>query len=219
MTVITISRGAFSGGKRLAECLSKRLGYRFIGRDVIIQAASEFGIPEGKLLEAIEQKQGIKERIGMEVNKFHYLSFVQAALCEEAKDDNIVYHGNGGHILLKGISHVIKVKMNAGMEQRVMFAMERLKFTREEAVAYINNMDEVRNKWAKILYGEDWDDPAQYDIIVDLKSMTIPDACEVIADMTKSPQFQITAESRKAMEDLLLASREKQQLHKTMLQK
>jgi cytidylate kinase len=114
---------------------------------------------------------------------------------------------------------VIKVKVTAGMEQRVMLAMERLKFTREEAIAYINNMDDVRNKWAKILYNEDWDDPAQYDIIIDLRSMTIPDACEAVADMTKSPKFQVTEESRKAMDDLLLASREKQQLHKAMLQK
>jgi len=37
MSVITISRGTFSGGKAIADCLSRRLGYRCIDRDTIIQ--------------------------------------------------------------------------------------------------------------------------------------------------------------------------------------
>jgi cytidylate kinase len=219
MAIITISRGTFSGGEKLAECLSKKLGYRSISREVIINASSEYGVPEEKLLKAIEQKPSIKERIGIDLDRLHYLSFVQAALCEEAKDDNIIYHGYGGHLLLKGIAHLIKVKVVADMEQRIMFAMERLKFTREEAIAYIHNMDDQRRKWTKFLYNVDWDDPAQYDVVIDLKNMTIPAACEVICTMTKYPKFQITKESKQAMENLLSVCREKHQLHKAMLQK
>lgn len=36
MAIITISRGTFSGGKALAECLSRTLGYRSIDRDMLI---------------------------------------------------------------------------------------------------------------------------------------------------------------------------------------
>jgi cytidylate kinase len=219
MAIITISGGTFSGGKNLAECLSKRLGYRSIGRRAIIRNASEYGLSEEKLLKAIEQKPGIKERIVIDLDRFHYLSFIQAALCEEAKDDNMVYYGNGGHILLKGISHVIKVKVIADIEQRAQFAMEKIEFTREEAIAYIHAVDAQRSKWTRFLYNEDWDDPGQYDIIIDLTNTTIPAACETICDMTKSPQFQVTEKSKEAMEDFILACREKEELHKTMLQK
>jgi hypothetical protein len=44
MAVITISRGTFSGGKMLAECLSQTLGYRCIDRDVIVARAAEHGV-------------------------------------------------------------------------------------------------------------------------------------------------------------------------------
>lgn len=219
MAIITISRGAFSGGKKLAVCLSERLGYRAVSRDVLVRAASEYGISEDKLLEAIEQKPTIKERIGMELDRFHYLSFVQAALCEEAKNNNIIYHGNGGHILLKDISHVIKVKLIPDIEQRIASAMEGLKFTRAEAIAYLYHMDDLRSKWTKLLYSENWDDPAQYDVAINLKNMTMQHACELIGAMTKFPEFQATDESTRAMNNLLQASKEKQQLHKVMLQK
>lgn len=219
MPIITISRGAFSGGKKLADCLAGKLGYRSLSREVMIRAAAEYGITEDKLLEAIEQKPKMEERIGLELNRFHYLSFVQAALCEEAKNDNIIYHGNGGHILLKGISHVIKVKLVTDIEQRIAFAREKLNFTREEAISYLYHMDELRSKWTSLLYSENWDAPSQYDIIVHVKTMTLEEACKLIAAMTAFPGFQATDASRQAMQELLLTSREKQQLHKVMLQK
>lgn len=144
MAIITISRGTFSGGEKLAECLSKKLGYKSISREVIVEAASKYGVSQEKLVKAIEQKPTIKERLAIDLDRFHYLSFIQAALCEEAKNDNIIYHGHAGHLLLKNISHVIKVKVIADMEQRIMFAMERNKFSREEAIVYINKIDDQR---------------------------------------------------------------------------
>jgi cytidylate kinase len=209
MAIITISRGTFSGGEKLAECLSTRLGYRSISREVIIHAASSYGVSEEKLIKAIEKKPSIKERLVLDLDRFHYLSFIQAALCEEAKNDNIIYHGHGGHLLLKGISHVVKVKVIANMEQRILFAMERNKLSREEAIAYINTIDEQREKWTKFLYDVDWNDPSLYDIVINLKKITIPTACEMIALMTKSDEFKATAASNKDMEDLVLASRVK----------
>lgn len=219
MAIITISRGAFSEGKKLAECLSEKLGYRSISREILIQAASAAGISEQKLLKAIEQPVSEKERLGLDIDRLHYLSFIQAALCEEAKDDNIVYHGFGGHVLLIGIPHLIKVKVIAAMELRAKLAMETLKFTREEAVAYLVHMDDLRTKWTKFLYNVDWNEPSQYDKVIDFDKTTMTDACNGIVDMTKYPEFQTTEASRKAMNDLLLISREKQQLHQKMLQK
>lgn len=206
MAIITLSRGTFSGGERLAECLSKRLGYTSVSREVIIRAASEYGVSEEKLIAAVEKEPRLKERLALDLDRFHYLSFIQAALCEKAKDDNIVYHGHGGHLLLKGISHVIKVKVIADLEQRIKFAMERNKFTRDEAVRYIYSIDHQREKWTKFLYDVDWNDPSLYDIVINLKKMSIPTACEMISVMVKAEEFKTTEASRKAMEDLLLAS-------------
>lgn len=209
MAIITLSRGTFSGGEKLAECLAQRLGYRSISREVLIRAATVYGVSEEKLIKAVEQKPSLKERLALDIDRFHYLSFIQSALCEEAKSDNIIYHGHGGHLLLKGISHVIKVKVIANREQRIVFAMERNKLSKEEALLYIDNIDKQREKWTKFLYDVDWNDPSLYDIVINLKKIAIPTACEMIALMTKAPEFQATEASRKNMEDLVLASRVK----------
>ncbi len=209
MAIITISRGTFSGGEKLAECLSQKLGYKSISREVIVHAASNYGVSEEKLIKAIEQKPTLKERLAIDIDRFHYLSFIQAALCEEAKNDNIIYHGHGGHLLLKGVAHVIKIKVIADMEQRILFAMERNKLSREEAIVYINNIDDQREKWTKFLYDVDWNDPALYDLVINLKKISIQSACEIVANMVKAPEFQTTEESKKAMENIVLASRVK----------
>jgi inorganic pyrophosphatase/exopolyphosphatase len=55
MSVITISRGSFSGGKILAECLARRLGYRSIDRDIIVERAAAYGVSQYELRDALEK--------------------------------------------------------------------------------------------------------------------------------------------------------------------
>lgn len=217
MTIITISRGAFKWGEELTECLSKHLGYRTINRETLMLGAERYGIPQERLVQELEQPAGLSEKVGMNIDRVYYLSFIQAALCEEAISDNIIYHGYGGHLLLRGVSHVIKVKLLVDTEQRLAFVQERDKLSREEALAHITHRDEQRRKWIKFLYNRDWDDTTPYDVVIDLQKQTIPEACERISAMTKLPQYQSTEASRRAIEMILEISRKKQEIHQKIL--
>ena len=53
MAIITISRGSYSGGKAVAERLSEKLGYPCISKEIILDAAEEFGVPEEQLVAAL----------------------------------------------------------------------------------------------------------------------------------------------------------------------
>ncbi len=208
MAIITISRGTFSGGEKLAECLSKKLGYRKISREVLVFAATMFEAPELELVKAIEKETSLAERLRLKnEDRLKYLSFIQSSLCEEAKKDNLIYVGHGGHLLLRGISHVLKVKIIAPLEQRIEFVMERNKLSREEAKKYIQGKDKQRKQWTKFLYNIDWNDPSLYDIVINLKKITIPAACETIVTLVNTPPFKTTDTSQKAMNDLTLMSR------------
>lgn len=207
MAIITISRGTFSGGERIAELLGKRLGYTTVSREIILSAAAEYGVPEKKLDAAIEKEPNLKEYFAWDIDRSRYLSFIQAELCKKAKNDNIIYHGHGGHMLLKGISHVIKVKVIASMEQRISFAMEHNELTREEAIQYIHHIDRQRIKWTKFLYDVHWNASHLYDIVINLKKTTIPTACDMICAMVQADEFRTTEASARAMENLVLASR------------
>jgi cytidylate kinase len=204
MAIITISRGSASGGLLLAQGLAEKMGYKLVSREDILQSASKYGVSAEKLQEALLKPPGFWERFQHERKR--YLSFVQAALCEHAKEDRIIYHGNAGHILLGDISHVLCVRIIAPMAFRIHMLMERENMVHEEAVHHIEKMDRQRKDWTRFLYGVDWLDPSIYDLIINLKALDIKGAVDVVATAAENEAFQSTSESRKAVEDLYLAS-------------
>ncbi len=204
MAIVTISRGSASGGLLLAQGLAGKLGYMLVSREDILQSASKYGVSGEKLQEALLKPPGFWERFRHERKR--YLSFVQAALCDHAKTDRIIYHGNAGHILLRGISHVLCVRIIAPMPYRIHMLMERENLVREEAIQYIEKMDRQRRDWTLFLYGVDWLDPSLYDLTINLKILDIEGAVELVAATAERKEFQATAQSRMAMENLCLAS-------------
>jgi cytidylate kinase len=205
MPIITISRGSASGGLRLAEGLADRLHYELVSREDVIQAASKFGVSAERLQEAIVKPIRFWDRFSHE--RRQYLAFVQEALCERAKGDRIIYHGNAGHLLLWGIAHVLCVRLIAPLAYRIQVVTERQQRSREEAIRYIEERDRERENWTRFLYGVDWLDPSLYDLTINLQTMDVGTAVELVAAAAQRPEFQPTPESRKAMADLLLASR------------
>lgn len=205
MSVITISRGSFSGGKLLAECLARRLGYRCIDRDVIVERAAASGISQEDLRDALEKAPGFLDRFSHK--KYIYLALIQAALAEEVSTGKAIYHGLAGHLLLKAGPHILRTRIIAPTEFRVSMAQARLKLDRDQAVAYIQKMDQQRRKWTQFLYGVEWGDPSLYDIVLNLDHIEIEDACHVIATMANERCFAFTPECQAAMNDLVLASR------------
>lgn len=205
MAIITISRGTMSGGKRLAEILADRLGYRCISREIIIKAAEDYGVPENKLFDAIQKSPTILQSLTFEREK--YLAYIQASLCEFARDDNMIYHGHAGHFLLEGISHVLKIRILADMEYRINAAAKQFQFSEKEAARYIDRVDCERVKWTKFLYGRDWRSPELYDIVFNLESIDLEFVCEMVSHAVRQPRFQATAESKKALSDLIISSK------------
>lgn len=205
MSIITISRGSFSGGKMLAECLACNLGYRCIDRDVIVERAAASGVSQEALRDALEKPPGFLDRFNHK--KYVYLALIQAALTEEVRTGRAIYHGLAGHLLLREGPRVLRTRIIAPMEFRIHMAQARLKLERGEAVAYIHKMDQQRQKWTQFLYGVDWGDPSLYDIVLNLDRVATEEACHVIATMARERCFEFTPESQAAMDDLALASR------------
>ena len=208
MSIITISRGTFSAGKALAECVAQRLEYRCVGREVIVEKAAASGVSQQELEDALLKPPSFLDRFRQ--TKYKYLTLIQAALAEEVREGKTVYHGNAGHLLLKGDSPILRVRIIAPMEFRIRMAMERLKISRGEAISYIKRVDHNRQRWTQYLYGVNWGDPALYDIVLNLEYLGVPDACEVIVGMVKRQRcFEFGPECSRAAEDFALACRVK----------
>jgi cytidylate kinase len=205
MSVITISKGSFSSGKMLAECLAATLGYRLVDRDVIVERAAAHGVSQEELRDALQKPPTFLERI--QRKKYLYLVLIQAALIEEVRTGKAVYHGNAGHLLLKGGPHILRVRIIAPLEQRVKVAQDRLKLSRAEALDYIARGDQDRRKWTQYLYGVDWADAANYDVVLNLEFMEVSEACQAVCTLARQACFDFTPGFGAAMDDLALASR------------
>jgi cytidylate kinase len=211
MSLITISRGSLSGGQALAERLADRLGYRCISSDALIEVAAKYGVPEPKLSEVFDKTPSLWERLTK--SRRLYLIFIQSAMCDLAQQGNLVYHGQGGQQLLKGISHIMKVRLIAPPEYRLKVAMEREGLTsREAAMQYLQQVDEERLRRMRYLFNVDWRDPALYDVVLNIEHMSLETAADVVIYMAQHPEYQPTPASLKKLNDLSLSCRIKASL-------
>jgi cytidylate kinase len=206
VSVITISRGSFSGGKTLAECLGASLGYRCLDRETVAERAAASGVAQEELLDALLKPPSFLERFKHQ--RYQYLALFQAALAEEVRTGKVIYHGNAGHLMLKGASPVLKVRVIAPIEKRIEMIQDRRKMGRGEALAYIQKVDRDRKNWTQYLYGVNWEDPALYDLVVNLDVLDIGAACEIVAAAARQQKCYVFAgECQREMEDLAIGSR------------
>jgi hypothetical protein len=206
MSVIAISRGSFSGGKLLAEALARRLNYRCIDRDVVIQRTSIRSISPSELFDALDPPP-TSELYSLNHRRYIYLALVQAAILEEVYAGNAVYHGLAGHLLLPDELHVLRIRVIAPMEYRIRVARERLHLDEHQAVAHIKKVDDHRGKWTRYLYGVNWEDPALYDLVFNLQHVSVEQACQLIYGMVKLGGFEFSPKQRAAMNDFLITTR------------
>jgi hypothetical protein len=130
---------------------------------------------------------------------------MRAAIAKAVQADNVVYHGEAGHLLLKGIPHQLRVSVVADMESRIATTMEQCNLTRANAIEYLRALDENRDNWLMWVHGVDAKDPRTYDLQISLEHIQVSSASAIIAD-TAARDFQTTPESQKLMDDLVLVS-------------
>ena len=207
MSIITISRGSYSKGKEIAEKVAQQLGYECVARRVLLQASEEFNVPEVTLRRAIHDAPSFFKYVSH--SKERYITFIQAEILKHLRKDNIVYHGLAGHFFLKGISHVLKVRIIADLEDRVRLEMGREGIPREEALHILQKDDEERIKWSESLYGIDTRKASLYDLVIHIHKLSVKNAVDIICHAVMLEQFQTTPESQRAIDDLALAAQMK----------
>ncbi len=204
MQVICISRGSQSRGEEFAEKLAANLGYECISREQLVEEAIRQKIPIGKLETAIIKPHIFTEELALELE--HYKALVTSILCEKALKNSIVYHGRTGHLLLKGIDHVFKIRVESDLTYRIPYVMKALNISRQKAERYIEQIEEDRRKWVKQFYNVEWNVFTLYDLVLNLTQMSVDNAAAAVCHMAQLPEFQATPASISKLKDLYLAS-------------
>ncbi|NIU74122.1 MAG: cytidylate kinase-like family protein, partial [Gammaproteobacteria bacterium] len=171
MAIITISRGSLSGGRAVAECLANELGYHCVAREIVRGAARRIGVSEDAVKEKFETAPGLWSQLFRE--RKLYVAAVQTALADRCVEGNLVYHGLAGQFLLRGLPGVLRVRLVAPLEFRIRALLsERDHLSREAAEKFIDNIDQERSRRVRRMYDMDVEDPALYDLTVNLRIMS-----------------------------------------------
>jgi len=202
MAIITLTRGIQSGGRELAHCLEKKLGYKCLSREVISQCARKYNIVESELYDKLIEAPKLWKRLTREHQR--YLIYIQCSLIEAAKQDNIIYHGYAGQLFLRGVRHALKIRLEAPLEDRTKAEMNEHNVKRESASSTVLKYDEQRSRWMKFLYDKDWHDPSLYDLVINLESISIETACGMVERLVNSDDFKTTEASMKSLNNLSL---------------
>ncbi len=200
MSVIIISKGSYSHGGKVAEKVAQRLGFECISREILLGISKEFNISELKLIRAYDDAPSFLERFTYGREK--YIAYIKAAILDNLSKDNVLYHGFAGHFFAKDISHVLKVRIIADMEERLKAMMKRENVSREDAYRIIEKVDEERQIWGLKLYGMDTWDCRLYDLVISISKITIDDAVDTICQIVNLKPFQTTPESQGKIEKL-----------------
>lgn len=211
MAIVTFSHEMGAGGPDIAVAVAERLGSRYVDHEVIYDAAQRYGLLEEKLTHLDETKPTLFERLDAETHR--YITAIQSTLLEFAEQDNVVLMGRGGQWLLRGIPHVLRVRVKAPFELRVKRALKKLGGQMGEAVnprtvtEMVRRDDAERSSRFRYLYEMDINDPSLYELVINTEKLSAEAAAEVIIAAARQPDFATTEAGRQIVADRALAAR------------
>jgi hypothetical protein len=192
-------------GIELADLLGAKLGCACLSREEVVEGATRRGIPVGKLEEAVVKRRPLTEPLALLIE--HYKAYVTATLAERALKGSLVYHGRTGHLVLPGITHVLRIRVITDPEDRIEAVTTRMRLSREKAKAYIEEVDEDRRRWVRSLYNLDIDDPNLFNLTVNCSKTSVGNIASALVSLARLPEFEATPASVRRLEDIYLAAR------------
>jgi cytidylate kinase len=205
MAILTLNRGTRLGAEALAACLARELGYPVLSQEAAQEAAAQLGVPARDLQGRMEERPEAYGRASL-LSRL-YKAALRNALAETARDGNLVYHGVAGGLLLQDAPGVLSVRLIAPLDSRVRDLMDAEGMDAASAEAYIREIDDSRARWVRTVYGKEIGDPSLYDLVLNLDTFSVEEACEVLCLAARRPEFELTGERLKDLEDFRLASR------------
>lgn len=204
-SIIAISQERGSGGDLIGPAVAERLGYRFLDRELIHEAAREHGIPEASLSRVDETRPTLWERFSAETRR--YTTSIKATIYSLAAEGRVVLMGRGGAVLLRDVSHALRVRIMAPMATRVARLVKEGALDPGAAEWAIKQSDRERAARMRYLYDVSWTDPELYHVTLNTGALSAEMTVEVLARAVALPALQPTTESVQVLRDLALAAR------------
>jgi len=204
MSIVAISETAGSLGIEIGRKLAEALGWEFADREIIAKASEQFGEDVMDLRHSVEEKPTLWERFSD--SQHRYKAYIEAIMLEMAARDNVVLAGRSSTIVLRQISHVVRVRTTAPEGTRAQRLEYQQGLTHEASFDYVRHSDRERAARVKFLYQIDVDDPLLYDLVLNTEHLTVETGAALIRETLRDERFQSIETGRKEVVDLSLAA-------------
>ena len=178
MAVITISRQLGSLGREVATRVAERLGYRFVWRDMINEAARRASAPEVAL--AIIDELKLLGLSPTATARKSYCEAVQQVMEELAHEGNVVILGRAGQVILHKRPDTFHVRIIAPVDLRVQRVADQQQIPLNAARAQVEASDDARRDFMDRYYEADWDDVELYDLVLNTARLTPDQAADLV---------------------------------------
>lgn len=200
-TVIAISRQMGSGGTYTGYLLAKELGFTYVDREILRQAAEHLGTDESWLEQYDERSSGLITNIlrGLSLGQaetFYVPPFRTPVYdrdlfnleCRIMKDIarryDAVIVGRGAFYALKDHPGQISVFIHAPIEFRTGRVMKVQGITDARAAREtIEESDRKRTKFVRDIIGVNWTDARNFHLCIDASLIGIPGTVELIRSL------------------------------------
>jgi cytidylate kinase len=211
MAIIVVSHQKGAGGPEIGMALSQRLGYRYVDQELLQDAVRRYGLDEDKLSHLDESKPTFFERFDTETR--HHITVLQTTLLELAELDNAVFMRGGGQWLLRGVPHVLRVRIIAPFEHRVKQWIKRVASMTGEtphpraAADFVRRDDLEKAGRMRYLYEVDIADPMLYELIVNTEQVRHEAVVQMLEALAHRPEMTTSETGRQTIASRALASR------------
>lgn len=206
MAILTIARAYGSGGKLVGQSISKLLGYDYVDRDKILQDMRKIGEKwEDRAQYFDENYPSFYERYDWSFRGFVALN--QCYFLDHALRNNVVIMGRGGNFLFKGIPFALRIRVQAPIEKRIERVMATVETNSENAKYLIEKADKEMAGAVYLIYGRQWDDPEQYDMVFDSGKQTIEDIVQTVKSELLKRDGMMTPEAENALKLRAMAAK------------
>ncbi|MGH7392934.1 MAG: cytidylate kinase family protein [Candidatus Rokuibacteriota bacterium] len=210
MGIVAISENLGSQGDEIGREVARALGWRFADREIIARAAEQYGEGVSELHHVIEERPTLWERFT--ASKRHYLSYVEATIFEMAAHGHAVLVGHGAAVLLRGVPHALRVRVNAPEPVRAERVRQAQGLVESAARNVVRETDGERASRIRFLYHVDVDDPLLYDLTLNTDRLTVTDGVRLVREALTAERLHTRETGLGVVRDLSLAAQAKARL-------
>jgi cytidylate kinase len=205
MTSILVSSDNPSVGKEIARQVGDALDYDTVGDALLSEVVQKSGIPARDLEKVLGLGVEIPKKPSRQI--MSGLVAIQATLTERLLSDNVVVAGLGAHLHVRGISHILNVRILSDVRSRAHHLAVERKIAPRAARKMLERRERRIQEWSLSTFGVDETSPSSYDMVISLGNIDEKRAVTTIVDTAGDRKFKPMTYSRKCLENLALADR------------